>query len=127
MTGEGLTVATFDWPIAQPEDTYTIDATDKLSIELDRHFPVRPAKFTLTDAAHHHSLSTIEELGGPELAQAMRVAPIIGFSILQVILSDAHRLAIANVQIASPSTPFLLRKACQDILAGIRRPTQHPV
>ena len=120
LPSDGLTVATFDWPIAQPEDTYTLDPTDHLSMELDRHFPVRPVKLSLTETGDANSLAMVELLTGAPMAEAMRVAPLIGYSVLQVTLDENNRLAIARLQIESPSTPRLLFKACKNILNGLR-------
>lgn len=113
-----IVVASFDWEIAQPDDTYTIDATHNVSLELDRHFPARLARIMLTDTEHAPSLIALEQLVGEELSSAMQTAPRIGLCSLMLTLTDPQRLAIANLQMSSPSTPPLLRRACRFIMAG---------
>lgn len=119
IPGDGLTVATFNWPLAQPSETYTIDATDHVSLELDRHFPIRPAKLTLTHTEDEASLDVITQLAGEALAQTIRIAPAVGFCTLNLTFTDENRQTIGRLQVASPSTPPLLKKASQNILAGI--------
>ena len=113
-----LVVATMDWPSAQPIETYTLDATANVSLELDKHFPVRLARIVLADHMDEYSLVTLEHLAGAELATAMQSAPRIGFCSLLLTLTDPQRLAIANLQVGSPSSPALMRRACEAIMRG---------
>lgn len=119
IPGEELVVASFDWPAAQPIDIYAIDAAPHVSFELDAHFPVRPARVVLRDYTSGSSLSAIERLGGENLASAMQRAPFVGFSVMRLTLEDHHRLAIAQMQIGSPSTPDLLRRSCNGIARSL--------
>lgn len=112
-------MAAVEWPFAQPESTYTIDATPDVSLELDRRFPVRPSRIILIDNAGEASLTKLGELVGEELAAAMCVAHLIGPGMLRLALTDTNRVAIAELQQRSPSTPPLLKRACGFISHGL--------
>lgn len=114
-----LTVASFEWPIANPERTYTIDVGEHVSIELDRAFGVRPAGVTLAGPENQTSLSVISRLFGENFARAMVSARVAGMCVLKLTLDDNKRLAIAETQLASPSTPATIRAVCEAVAKGI--------
>jgi hypothetical protein len=118
LPSDSLVVASFNWEHSQPVDTYTIDASPKLSLELDKHLPVRPVRISLTGQADVTDLSKLENIAGLELADSVRVAPFFGFCALKLELSNRNRWTIAELQLHSPSTPPILKRACAAILTG---------
>lgn len=117
-----VVVASFYWAIAQPKDTYIINATPNVSLEFDRHFPVRLASITLRDVTNNASLSTLERLTGEVLVASLQHAPHVGFSVIRTSLELHHRLAIARIQAESIATPDLLRRACNGMLQALLLP-----
>jgi hypothetical protein len=119
LPDDHLIVASLHWPIAQPEDTYTIDVGEQLSLELDKHFPVRPSHVAIHDQPKNASIIALEAFFGEAFTYAMQEAPRIGFCTLELVFTKQNRLAIAKLQIDSPSTPPLLKRASAFILKGV--------
>lgn len=109
------TTASFEWPTAMPEDTYTVDLAPNVSLELDRHFPIRLASIGVQEPD-----GTCEEalvpFVGEALSAAIAAAPRIGFSVMSLALSPENRKNIAQLQAHSPSTPPVIRRACRYML-----------
>jgi hypothetical protein len=108
--------ASFDWPYPDSGQTYTIDLYPHISIELSKHFPIRIARLSLVSPGDRDSLETITEIAGEPLAEAFDQAASLGFCALKVTINNRQRLALANIQILSPSTPAFLKRACKAIL-----------
>jgi hypothetical protein len=120
-TEDNLTLARFEWPSQQPHDTYTIDANASLSVELDSHFPVRPAIVRWEHYGMVGDEIASEALFGKDFAEAMSAAHRdLGFTALQLSLSRSNRLAIAELQLHSPSTPTLLKRLCGQMIGELR-------
>lgn len=113
------TVASFEWSIAHPKDTYTIDATERLSVELDRAFGIRPAGVTLVGSEDQASLDAITHLFGEDFTHAMVSAKTTGMCALKLTLDEESRLAIAEMQLASPSTPVNIRGVCKAVATSL--------
>ena len=109
------TTASFEWALSQPQDTYTIDVAPNVSLELDRHFPIRPASIGVQDPDGTCEEALIPYVG-EELSAAIAAAPRVGFSVINLVLSPENRSRIVQLQAHSPSTPPVVRRACQFIL-----------
>jgi len=116
-------VASFEWPSEQPNDTYTIDVTQNISVELDEHFPVRPSGVRWYPDEEHteYDIGELRRLFGQELTEAMATVETIGFCSLQLALGREERFALADLQLQSPSTPPALRRACASFLGEVVR------
>lgn len=104
------------WGMSPPKETYTIDVAKDLSIELDKHIPVRPIGVVHTFP--YTAGKTIERLMGRSFFEGMQAAQTLGFCVLELSLNTAERLAIAELQINSPSTTPTLQRICRQLLAS---------
>lgn len=109
------TTASLEWASNQPKDTYTIDVAPNVSLELDRHFPVRLASIGVQEPDGTCEEALIPYVG-EELSAAIAAAPRIGISVMRLALSPQNRLHLAQLQTHSPSTPPVIRRACRGIL-----------
>lgn len=109
------------WNEQQPTDTYTLDMNGVLSIELDRHFPIRPSAI-VWEASHGIGTETVlEACFGPEVTEAMIAAwHREGAAIVDLSFSQQQRLAIAEAQLHSPSTPPLLKRSLRAMFGQLR-------
>jgi hypothetical protein len=126
VVAQGLTVAELRWPLSQPEDTYTIGVGRDLSIEFDRHFPIRPSGVTLQAANWNENDALILQYFGEEFSDAMKQARKQGMVIIEFTLGQEQRVGLRDLQVESPSTPWRLRQACGNLAlggaAGLARP-----
>lgn len=118
-----LIVASLEWPMEQPDKTYTIDINPLLSFQLDETVPIRPCRINLRDDEPAAAQAHLQELVGAELTEAMLRAPVIGACALQLTLSPEQSIAIALIQVRSPSTPPHIRRGC---IGKIIEITRHP-
>lgn len=116
---DSLISASIVWPLEQPKDTYTIDATSFVSVELDKHLPIRPARLAVHDGQLGESCAVVERLFGKELARAVAAAPSVGMCAMQFAMEAPYSIELARLQGGSPSTPPLLREACAAKLAHL--------
>ncbi len=121
LSDRGLSVARFEWPDYDNPQTYTIAINRYVSLELDQHSPVRPNAVRVYDDGAELSAEVLSTLVGRELTEAMLAAQKVGFTALTVSLSPDNRFAIAGLQAASPSTPPVLRKGCETMVAEHER------
>lgn len=111
-----LTVTSFVWPTPNTIDTYTIAPNEGLSLELDKHFPVRLAKIALYDTAQEGSAELISLIVGEEVSEQMRNTPRVGQFIMNTNITLDNRLILAHIQAVNPSTPPALRRAVLSML-----------
>ncbi len=114
----GLTRAYFGWAfstfgISQLE-TYAAAISDKLSIEFDKHIPVRPISITVMDNNMKAAAAALEALFGHEISTVITETRSRGGLVITTItLSSEHRFLLAGLQTRHPATPRLLAFACQ--------------
>ena len=122
--GDGLTIASFGWLAdSSAPEAYTIDVTDAVSLSLDQHTPVRPYSVSVLDRGAEESEEPLTNLFGGELTEAILKArdTLGGLAVINFSLSAENRFAIARRQIESPSTPPLLRRVCENMIAEHER------
>jgi len=107
-----LTTGIFGWPEGTAGKTYTIELKPGLSIEFDKHFPIRPASLGLYDDFNQEAYTPLSNLFGEGLAQSLLNASQLGFLIIYLSLTETQRMNIAILQIGSASTPPRLKGAC---------------
>lgn len=117
-----LTLAEFQWSGEPPRSTYTIDANHCVSIELSSFFPVRPAVVRWEHRGQIGEVGTIEELFGTSFAETMTlVHEAHSFNAVVLRGLSLHsRVRIAELQLASPSTPTKLKHLCASMLGELR-------
>lgn len=121
-----LTVASFIWPIPNTSDTYTIAINPGLSLEFDKHLPVRLSHIALYDNAPDESDDVLDQLTDRELSKTMAAGRALGTFIISLNVSRSSRLLIASMQLRSPSTPPPLRRAVAGMLqANHVTPAEH--
>lgn len=109
------TTADLTLPDIQPSDTYTIDRGG-ISIRFDGHILIHANKVTWE---HHNKVgdeALISELFGEDFTETMVATKRFGILPVQFTLDQSNRLAIAEFQFKSPSTPKLLKKSVAGIL-----------
>ena len=107
-----LTVVSFIWPQPNSPDTYTIAPNPNLSLELDRHYPIRLARIALYDPGIEQSGQMLTELVSPQLTNQLLKGSNAADFMMSISFSLDNRLSLANLQIASPSTSPSIRGAC---------------
>jgi hypothetical protein len=113
-----LTVASFVWPEPNTPDTYTIAPNTGLSLELDAHYPVRLARIVLYDTGITDSIELLGTLASPELADGLMQGKDTAPFVMSITIQRASRLLLAQMQLASPSTPPHMRRACAAMLTA---------
>lgn len=112
----------FGWPIVQPKDCYTL-TVNGIQLELDKHFPVRPAKLSISphQLKDHDAVILLEQLFGEEFVDKLQQAHTSTVNALTLELSLQQRQAIAQVQLDSDQSPDIVRTGCA---AMLDRPVQ---
>jgi hypothetical protein len=125
LSESNITVADLSWQdefINIPHSSYTIDISKRTSIAFNRYFPVHPVKVQRLDEALQspievqRGLDVLTECFGEEFTDGIVRAPKIGMFAMSLSLSENHRLALARVQLESPSTPTTLRSGVRAML-----------
>ena len=113
-----LVVATVAWPYAQagPNDTYRMEPSPGLTLELDSRFPMRPTGASIKDA--EPAVEALATLLGEPLAQAMLDAPRVGLCTLPLELGHENRTALAHIQATHPETPLYVQLACHAFIGA---------
>jgi hypothetical protein len=110
------------WPEQQPQDIYTLDVNGVLSIALDKHFPIRPSKITWEDGPSYGTEKILGQLFGEELTTSMIDSrQRQGLAVVNIAFNQDQRLAIAEIQVNSPSTPPQLKRMLYGMYSVLRK------
>jgi hypothetical protein len=130
MPDDHITVADLIWGddfINAPHTSYTSDISKRTSIAFNRYFPVHPVRVQRLDEALQspeevqRGLNVLTACFGGEFKENLVRAPEIGMFAMSLSLAKNHRLALARIQLESPSTPSALRSGVRAMLASIER------
>jgi hypothetical protein len=111
----------FFWPEERPENTYTIETANVISITLDKFTPIRPYVVKWVVEAGNGQVGTesvIERIFGTEMLGAMRRAiEMRGLVLTHYDPRDhASRLELLGLQVHSPSTPEAIGELAKHML-----------
>lgn len=110
-----LSVARFVWPEGEPSDSFDIGVDKFLSVKFDAHIPVRPDTITIPDVHSEESEATLSEFFGDAVAQAIIEVKNSGFGTFETALTANNRLALAELQANSATTPPLVKALAKTI------------
>lgn len=103
----GVISVGFVWPVSQPNEIYTIPRGD-VSIELDKHYLVRPTGLNWRLGESIGSETVIFDCFGEQLYSSLtdlRDSATTCMSGLDIVLSKENRINLARLQLNSASTP----------------------
>ena len=113
-----ITVGNFQWPIANPIETYNVNVSPHITFELDTAFPVRLARILIEDTADQAEQGVLSPFVGEDVGRALRTAQLFGILMLQTTLTPSNRIAFARLQRDNAATPPTIKNACEAMLAG---------
>ena len=118
-SSDQLSTASFEWPIAQPVDDYTI-TVGGVRITLDAHIPVRPTRVEVGQAIQEDSpaIEALQRLFGVAFTDAMIQIRTTHSLRARFALSRINREAIAKAQLADMHSPHIIRKGCETMFQG---------
>jgi hypothetical protein len=111
FTEHGLSVVHFGWSEEIPRDSYTIPLSPNVSLELDKHFPLRPNSVSVYDQISCEEVGQLDIYLPETITDALLKARRLGTQILIAEFNDENRHELLRLQATNPATPPTLRVA----------------